>query len=183
MNAIYGEIAKDENGEPRVYMRSFATRQAHRATSQALREAIDVCRAAGFDLILLETAGIGQSDTEIADLADVTVYVMTHDFGAPTQLEKIGMLDVADFVALNKFEKRGSRDALRDVRKQVQRNRGLFDQSPETMPVFPTMASHFNDTGVTRLYLALLDHLNEQYDFGRPSSLYQKRRNPGAGPL
>ena len=182
MNAIYGEIAKKEDGEPRVYMRSFATRQAHRATSQALQEAIDVCRAAHFDLILLETAGIGQSDTEIADLADVTLYVMTHDFGAPTQLEKIGMLDVADFVALNKFEKRGSRDALRDVRKQVQRNRGLFDTSPETMPVFPTMASHFNDTGVTRLYLALLEHLNEDFDFGRPSSLYQMDEVPEPDP-
>ena len=182
MNAIYGEVAKDENGENRVYMRSFATRQAHRATSQSLREAVDVCRAAGFDLILLETAGIGQSDTEIADLAGVTLYVMTHDFGAPTQLEKIGMLDVADFVALNKFEKRGSRDALRDVRKQVQRNRGLFDQSPEAMPVFPTMASHFNDTGVTRLYLALLKHLNEQFEFGRPSSLYQMDEVPEPDP-
>ena len=182
MNAIYGEIAKDEDGEARVYMRSFATRQAHRATSGALREAIGVCRAAGFDLILLETAGIGQSDTEIADLADATLYVMTHDFGAPTQLEKIGMLDVADFVALNKFEKRGSRDALRDVRKQVQRNRGLFEQSPEAMPVFPTMASHFNDTGVTRLYLALLDHLNTEFEFGRPSALYQKEEIPEPDP-
>ncbi|MGI9174563.1 MAG: methylmalonyl-CoA mutase family protein [Rhodothermales bacterium] len=182
MNAIYGEVAKDEEGELRVYMRSFATRQAHRATSQALRDAVDVCRAAGFDLILLETAGIGQSDTEIADLADVTLYVMTHDFGAPTQLEKIGMLDVADFVALNKFEKRGSRDALRDVRKQVQRNRGLFDASPEAMPVFPTMASHFNDTGVTRLYLALLAHLNDQFSFGRPSMLYQMDEVPEPDP-
>ena len=182
MNAIYGEIAKDDEGQSRVYMRSFATRQAHRATSRALREAIDVCRAAGFDLILLETAGIGQSDTEVTDLADVTVYVMTHDFGAPTQLEKIGMLDAADFVALNKFEKRGSRDALRDVRKQVQRNRGLFEQKPEEMPVFPTMASHFNDAGVTRLYLALLEKLNEDAGFGRPSTRYQMDELPEPDP-
>ncbi len=176
MNAIYGENAD------RVYMRSFATRQAHRATSKALRESIDVCRAAGFDLILLETAGIGQSDTEIADLADVTLYVMTADYGAPTQLEKIGMLDVADFVALNKFEKRGSLDALRDVRKQVQRNRGLFDRAPEEMPVFPTMASHFDDPGVSRLYLALLDHLNDRFGFGRTSRVYAREQLPEVDP-
>ena len=166
MNAIYGKNAE------RVYMRSFATRQAHRATSQALRESIETCRRAGFDAILLETAGIGQSDTEIVDITDLSIYVMTHDFGAPTQLEKIGMLDVADFVALNKFEKRGSADALRDIRKQVQRNRGLWDESPETMPVFPTMASQFNDPGVTRLYQALLDRLNVSFDFDRNSTVY-----------
>ena len=176
MNAIYGPHAD------RVYMRSFATRRANRATSRALRESIDVCRAAGFDLILVETAGIGQSDTEVADLTDVSLYVMTQDFGAPTQLEKIGMLDVADFVALNKFEKRGSEDALRDVRKQVQRNRGLFDRSPEEMPVFPTMASHFDDPGVTRLYLALLDHLNETFDFGRVSRVYREEALPEVDP-
>ena len=166
MNAIYGKNAS------RVYMRSFATRQAHRATSRALRASIDVCRHRGFGLIFLETAGIGQSDTEITDLTDLSIYVMTHDFGAPTQLEKIGMLDVADFVALNKFEKRGSVDALRDIRKQVQRNRGLWDQSPDTMPVFPTRASQFNDAGVTRLYLALLDTLNERQHFGRISTVF-----------
>ena len=167
MNAIYGDGAAE-----RVYMRSFATRQANRSTSEALKEAMAVCRAAGFDLILLETAGIGQSDTAIVDLTDASLYVMTHDFGAPTQLEKIGMLDLADFVALNKFEKRGSQDALRDVRKQVQRNRMRFDEDPADMPVFPTMASHFGDPGVTKLYLALLDHLNEQFDFDRRSAIY-----------
>ncbi|WP_022834810.1 methylmalonyl-CoA mutase family protein [Salisaeta longa] len=167
MNAIYGDGAAD-----RVYMRSFATRQAHRSTSEALKEAIGVCQAAGFDLILLETAGIGQSDTEIVDLTDASLYVMTHDFGAPTQLEKIGMLDLADFVALNKFEKRGSQDALRDVRKQVQRNRLRFDEDPADMPVYPTMASHFGDPGVTRLYQALLEHFNEAFDFDRRSTLY-----------
>ncbi len=166
MNAIYGDASD------RVYMRSFATRQAHRATSRALLQAIRTCQNSGFDLVVLETAGIGQSDTEIADLTDLSVYVMTHDFGAPTQLEKIGMLDVADFVALNKFEKRGSEDALRDIRKQVQRNRGLWDASPTSMPVFPTMASHFDDPGVSRLFLALLDHLNEHHHFGRSSSIY-----------
>ncbi|MCH8123521.1 MAG: methylmalonyl-CoA mutase family protein [Bacteroidetes bacterium] len=165
MNAIFGE---DGN---RVYMRSFATREANRATSRALRDSIDVCRIAGFDLIILETAGIGQSDTEIADLTDLSIYVMTQEFGAPTQLEKIGMLDVADFVVLNKFEKRGSEDALRDVRKQMQRNREEFDASPEEMPVYPTMASHFNDPGVTELYLSLLDRLNQDFEFGRTSDL------------
>ena len=166
MNSIYDEAGK------RVYMRSLATRQAHRATSQALRDAITVCKAAAFDLVILETAGIGQSDTEVADMTDLTLYVMTQEFGAPTQLEKIGMLDAADFVALNKFEKRGSEDALRDVRKTMQRNRGAFDTSPEDMPVFPTMASHFNDQGVTNLYLALLGALNDRFDFGRASGTF-----------
>ncbi|MFB6098460.1 MAG: methylmalonyl-CoA mutase family protein, partial [Salinibacter sp.] len=168
MNAIYGP------NTDRVYMRSFATREANRTTTEALKEAIGVCQAAGYDLILVETAGIGQSDTEIVDLTDLTLYVMTHDFGAPTQLEKIGMLDLADFVAINKFEKRGSEDALRDVRKQVQRNRMRFDEDPADMPVYPTMASHFGDPGVTRLYLGLLDRLNEEFDFDRQSGTYDE---------
>jgi methylmalonyl-CoA mutase len=176
MNAIYGEDAD------RVYMRSFATRQAHRATSQALEESIGVCRAADFDLIIVETAGIGQSDTEVAELVDLSLYVMTHDFGAPTQLEKIGMLDVADLVALNKFERRGSRDALRDIKKQVQRNRAAFDRDPESMPVFPTMASHFNDPGVSRLYLALLGQLNQRSDFDRESRIYDADGLPEPDP-
>ena len=119
MNSLYGEHAD------RAYMRSFATRQAHRATSESLREAVDVARAAGFDVVVVETAGIGQSDTEIAGLADVALYVMTAEYGAPSQLEKIGMLDTADLVALNKFEKRGSEDALRDVRKYLRKELGL----------------------------------------------------------
>ena len=176
MNAIYGANTE------RVYMRSFATREANRATSRALKEAMDVCRAAGFDLVILETAGIGQSDTEIVDLTDLSLYVMTHDFGAPTQLEKIGMLDLADVVAINKFEKRGSEDALRDVRKQVQRNRMRFDEDPSEMPVYPTMASHFGDPGVTRLYLALLDELNERFDFDRSSETYDRDDVPELDP-
>ncbi|MGA7306012.1 MAG: methylmalonyl-CoA mutase family protein [Rhodothermales bacterium] len=167
MNAVNAD-----NGG-RVYMRSFATRQANLATSQSLDDAIDICRKAGFDLILVETAGIGQSDTEIAELADLSIYVMTQDFGAPTQLEKLGMLDVADFVVINKFEKKGSLDALRDVRKQVQRNRKAFSESPESMPVYPTMASYFNDPGVTNLYLALLARLNADFDFDKTSRLYE----------
>src|SRR5690606_31031918 len=175
MNALYGEHAG------RVYMRSFATRQAHRATTQALREAIDVCRAAGFDLVIVETAGIGQSDTEVAELVDVSLYVMTADFGAPTQLEKIGMLDVADLVALNKFEKRGSEDALRDIKKQVQRNRAAFSERPDAMPVYPTMAARFNDPGVSRLYLALLDRLRP-LGFERHSSLFDAEALPEPNP-
>ena len=176
MNALYG------GGRDRVYMRSFATRQDHRSTSRALRESLDVCRAAGFGLILVETAGIGQSDTEVTDLADLAIYVMTQDFGAPTQLEKIGMLDVADYVVLNKFEKRGSKDALRDVRKQVQRNRMLFDQEPEGMPVFPTMASQFNDPGVTKLYLALLDRLRADFGFAEGAGRYGGQDLPEEDP-
>ena len=166
MNAIYGRSSD------RVYMRSFATREANRTTNEALKEAIGVCQAAEYDLIIIETAGIGQSDTEIVDLTDLSLYVMTQDFGAPTQLEKIGMLDLADLVAINKFEKRGSQDALRDVRKQVQRNRVRFDEDPEDMPVYPTMASHFGDPGVTRLYKAVLDRLNADFDFGHESTTY-----------
>ncbi|MDA1027545.1 MAG: methylmalonyl-CoA mutase family protein [Bacteroidetes bacterium] len=175
MNSIY------DMADNRVYMRSLATRQANKATSAALRESISVCQAAGFDLIILETAGIGQSDTEIADMTDLSIYVMTQEFGAPTQLEKIGMLDVADFVALNKFEKRGSEDALRDVRKQMQRNRMEFHSSAEDMPVYPTMASHFNDAGVTNLYLALLNKLNDSYRFKRTSTKYTSTALPVKG--
>ena len=175
MNSLYGEHAG------RVYMRSFATRQAHKATSAALAEAVGVCQAAGFDLVIIETAGIGQSDTEVAELVDVSLYVMTSDFGAPTQLEKIGMLDSADLVALNKFEKRGAADALRDIRKQVQRNRAAFSQSPDDMPVFPTMAARFNDPGVSRLYLALLDSLAE-HGWTRTSTLFDAETLPAPDP-
>ncbi len=178
MNALYGDAARDEKGAPRVFMRSFATRRAHLATSEALRKSMEACRAAGYDLVIVETAGIGQSDTEIVDLSDVSVYVMTHDFGAQTQLEKIGMLDSADFVVLNKFDRRGSRDALRDVRKQVQRNRLAFDRSPEEMPVYPTMASRFNNAGVTRLYVDLIRHLHGEHGFAKESGL--TLQEPGA---
>ncbi|MEL7167766.1 MAG: methylmalonyl-CoA mutase family protein, partial [Bacteroidota bacterium] len=182
LNSLYGDLARDADGRARVYMRSFATRQAHRATSQALRDAIGVCQAAGFDLVIVETAGIGQSDTEAVDLADLTLYVMTHDFGAPTQLEKIGMLDLADVVALNKFERRGSEDALRAIKKQMQRNRAAFDRSPDAMPAYPTMAARFNDPGVTGLYLALLDRLNDAHGFGRTSATFGTESLPPMDP-
>ena len=140
---------------PRVYMRSLATRQAGNELSQALPDIIAGCRCAGFDLIVVETSGIGQGDAAIVPLVDLSLYVMTPEYGAATQLEKIDMLDFADFVAINKFDRKGAADALRDVSKQVQRNRQAFDRTPESMPVFGTAAARFNDDGVTALYHAL----------------------------
>ncbi len=147
------------NSRPRVYMRSLATRDFGSEISQALPDALAACKAAGFDLIVVETSGIGQGDAAIVPLVDVPLYVMTPEFGAASQLEKIDMLDFAEFVAINKFDRKGAADALRDVAKQVQRNREAFRQSPEAMPVFGTMASRFNDDGVTALYQALLPRL------------------------
>ena len=140
----------------RVYMRSLATRQANLALSAHIDVAKDILKVAGYDLIILETSGIGQSDTEITDHSDVSLYVMTPEYGAATQLEKIDMLDFADVIALNKFDKRGALDALRDVKKQFQRNHKLFDQDSEEMPVFGTIASQFNDSGVSALYATII---------------------------
>jgi methylmalonyl-CoA mutase len=139
----------------RVYMRSLATRAAGSEISAALPDVIAACKHAGFDLVVVETSGIGQGDAAIAPLVDVPLYVMTPEFGAASQLEKIDMLDFAEFVAINKFDRKGALDALRDVAKQVQRNREAFNLRPEQMPVFGTMASRFNDDGVTALYQAL----------------------------
>jgi methylmalonyl-CoA mutase len=143
----------------RVFMRSLATRDFGSEISQALPDVIAACKAAGFDLVIVETSGIGQGDAAIVPLVDVPMYVMTPEFGAASQLEKIDMLDFAEFVAINKFDRKGAADALRDVAKQVQRNRGAFTQPPEAMPVFGTMASRFNDDGVTALYQALAARL------------------------
>ena len=142
-------------------MRSLATRQANLALSPHVRRALDVVSAAGFDLVLLETSGIGQSDTEIVDFSDLAIYVMTPDYGAATQLEKIDMLDFADLVAVNKADKEGARDALRDVRKQWKRNRLAFTADDEDLPVHLTVASDFNDPGTNRFYLAFLQALGE----------------------
>lgn len=150
MNAIHS---------PRVYMRSLATRQSNLALSAYVREAIQILKAAQFELIILETSGIGQSDTEILDHSDVSLYVMTPEYGAATQLEKIDMLDFADVIALNKFDKRGALDALRDVKKQYQRNHQLWDKKVDDMPVFGTIASQFNDPGTNQLYKHLVDTL------------------------
>jgi methylmalonyl-CoA mutase len=143
----------------RVYMRSLATREAGSEISAALPDVIAAGKAAGFDLVVVETSGIGQGDAAIVPHVDVPLYVMTPEFGAASQLEKIDMLDFAEFVAINKFDRRGAADALRDVAKQVQRNRGAFDRAADAMPVFGTMASRFNDDGVTALYQALLPRL------------------------
>ncbi len=156
--ALLGDrIRMNSLGNPRLYMRSLATRKSDSEVPLAMSEAILVAKAAGFDLVIAETAGIGQGNSRIHDLVDISVYVMTSEFGAATQLEKIDMLDYADIVAINKFEKQGSEDALRDVRKQVQRNRKAFDRPTEEMPVYGTIASKFNDDGVTALYLGILD--------------------------
>jgi isobutyryl-CoA mutase len=144
---------------PRVFMRSLATRDFGSEISQALPDVLAACKAAGFDLIVVETSGIGQGDAAIVPLVDVPLYVMTPEFGAASQLEKIDMLDFADFVAINKFDRKGAADALRDVAKQVQRNREAWMERPEQMPVFGTMASRFNDDGVTALHQALLPRL------------------------
>ena len=146
-------------GAQRVFMRSLATRDFGSEISHALPDVVMACKAAGFDLVIVETSGIGQGDAAIVPLVDVQMYVMTPDYGAASQLEKIDMLDFAEFVAINKFDRKGAADALRDVSKQVQRNREAFKTAPEKMPVFGTMASRFNDDGVTALYQALLPRL------------------------
>ena len=163
--ALLGDrIRMNSISNDRVYMRSLATRQSNLALSKYVSEALLVLKAAEYDLIILETSGIGQSDTEIMDHSDVSLYVMTPEYGAATQLEKIDMLDFADVIALNKFDKRGALDALRDVRKQYQRNHVLFDEPVDSMPVFGTIASQFNDPGMNQLYKVLLETLKEKTD-------------------
>ena len=147
---------------PRVYMRSLATRQSNLALSKHVSEAINILKAASYDLIILETSGIGQSDTEIIEHSDVSLYVMTPEYGAATQLEKIDMLDFADVIALNKFDKRGALDALRDVRKQFQRNHNLWEEDVDSMPVYGTIASQFNDPGMNSLYKVIMDKVASQ---------------------
>ncbi|MDE2210381.1 MAG: cobalamin-dependent protein, partial [Betaproteobacteria bacterium] len=153
MNAIHS---------PNIYMRSLATRDAGSEISKALPDAIAACKAAGFDLVVVETSGIGQGDAAIVPHVDVSLYVMTPEFGAASQLEKIDMLDFADFVVINKFDRKGAHDALRDVRKQYQRNHELWKTPAEELPVFGTIASRFNDDGVTALYGALATALRER---------------------
>jgi len=153
MNAIH---------HPRAYMRSLATRESDKAISAHIREITDICRIAGFDLIILETSGIGQSDTAITDYCDVSLYVMTPEYGAASQLEKINMLDYADIIAINKFDKAGALDALHDVRKQYKRNHGLWSAKDEELPVLGTIASQFNDHGINQLFEKLLAIIREK---------------------
>ncbi len=153
MNAIKNE---------RVYMRSLATRQSNLALSKYVKEAVEIVKAAYYDIIILETSGIGQSDTEITEHSDMSLYVMTPEYGAATQLEKIDMLDFADIIALNKFDKRGALDAIRDVKKQYKRNHQLWDVDDDAIPVYGTIASQFNDPGMNKLYKAVMDKLVEK---------------------
>lgn len=153
MNAIFN---------PRVYMRSLATRQSKSELSLAIKDAISVVKAAGFDLIVVETSGIGQGDAEITEICDVSMYVMTSEFGAPTQLEKIDMIDYADLIVINKFERKGSEDAKRQVQKQYQRSHMLFEKELDDMPVYGTIASQFNDPGTNAVFAAIIEKLNEK---------------------
>ncbi len=160
--ALLGDrIRMNSIGSPNIYMRSFATRAADGEIAACVPDVIAACKVAGFDLIMIETSGIGQGDAAVVPLVDVALYVMTPEYGAASQLEKIDMLDFADFVAINKFDRQGGQDALRDVRKQVQRNRESFSKSPDEMPVFGTIAARFNDDGVTALYQSLKPKLGE----------------------
>ncbi|MCF6351535.1 MAG: methylmalonyl-CoA mutase family protein [Cyclobacteriaceae bacterium] len=163
--ALLGDrIRMNAINNPRVYMRSLATRQSNLALSKHVNEAIQVLKAANYDLIILETSGIGQSDTEITDHSDVSLYVMTPEYGAATQLEKIDMLDFADIISINKFDKRGALDAIRDVKKQYQRNHNLFEEATDTMPVYGTIASQFNDPGMNALYRKIMDTIEEKME-------------------
>lgn len=172
--ALLGDrIRMNSINNSRVYMRSMATRKANLSVSGHAKDAIEICKAAGFDMIIVETSGIGQSDTEITDVSDVSLYVMTSEYGAATQLEKIDMLDFADLIAINKFEKSGSLDAIRDVRKQYKRNNLLFNAKDEDLPIFGTIASQFNDPGVTILYKNIMDKIVEKTGAKNLNSNYE----------
>ena len=180
--ALLGDrIRMNAIGGGRVFMRSLATRGAQGEVAKGLPDVIAACKIAGFGLVLVETSGIGQGDSGIVSLVDASLYVMTPEYGAASQLEKIDMLDFADFVAINKFDRKGAADALRDVRKQYQRNRKLFDRSPDEMPVYGTIASRFNDEGVTALYQGILPLLVEHGLKAGPGALPIARSRASSG--
>ncbi len=171
--ALLGDrIRMNAINHPRVYMRSLATRQSNLALSKYVKEATEILKAANFDLIILETSGIGQSDTEILEHSDVSMYIMTPEFGAATQLEKIDMLDFADIVVINKFDKRGAQDALRDVKKQYQRNHNLWEVDTSSLPVYGTIASQFNDPGMNTLYKKVMDTIDDKTEAAMESTLF-----------
>lgn len=152
-------IRMNSISSPRAYMRSLATRESDKALSEYVQEAIDICKAADYDLVILESAGVGQSDASILDYVNVSMYVMTPEYGAASQLEKINMLDYADVVCVNKFDKAGALDALHDVRKQFKRNHGLWTAQDEELPVIGTIAAQFNDAGVNELFERLMEKI------------------------
>ena len=161
--ALLGDrIRMNAISSPRAYMRSLATRESDVALSQYVQEAIDICRAAAFDFIILESAGVGQSDASILDYCNISMYVMTPEYGAPSQLEKINMLDYADVICLNKFDKAGAFDALHDIRKQYKRNHALWNAKDDELPVVGTIAAQFNDAGVNELFERLMEKLEEK---------------------
>ena len=182
--ALLGDrIRMNAINAPQIYMRSIATRESESEIPSFIPGAIEACRVAGFDVVIVETPGIGQGNAAVSDIADISLYVMTPEFGAASQLEKIDMLDFADVVAINKFDRKGAEDALRDVCKQVQRNRGAFNAPPDTMPVYGAIAARFQDDGVTELYLELRHRLSEK-GLACPPSRFKRRAKhvPSARP-
>ncbi len=182
--ALLGDrIRMNAINHPQVYMRSMATRRAHQSLSKSVKDAVDIAKSAGFDLVILETSGIGQSDSEIVEHADFSLYVMTHEYGAASQLEKIDMLDFADIIVLNKSDKRGAMDALRDVKKQYKRNHNLWNTEDTDLPIFGTIASQFNDPGLNDLYIALVTLLNRKLGFRFETKLEPGYRSPEQTPI
>lgn len=161
--ALLGDrIRMNSISSPRVYMRSLATRESDKSLSRYVQQAIDICKAAGYDFIIVESAGVGQSDASILEYVDISMYVMTPEYGAPSQLEKINMLDYADVVCINKFDKAGAMDALHDVRKQYRRNHGLWDAKDEELPIAGTIAAQFNDAGINELFERLMEKVADK---------------------